>query len=145
VSRVSNRLVIQVLHASGQGLAKGPQPARGVEGFVGYAVEGKLFIFLQRLYLAQGAVDDRLARIAVFVDQAVGAPGQVVFQRIARIDRQRATRIFTSSGNRTPRCAVGGDRDETGGEAALRHECGGGALGEALHCARTLDVFGQVE
>ena len=36
------------------------------------------------------AIDNRLTGVAILVDEAVGAPGQVVFERIGRVFRQCA-------------------------------------------------------
>ena len=85
VARIADGAVVEVAHLAVQGLAQRAQAAGGVEGLVGDAVEGELLALLQRRDLAQAAVDDRLAGLAIFVDHPVGGPGEIVVQRVGRI------------------------------------------------------------
>ncbi|MNC24937.1 hypothetical protein D3C75_730080 [compost metagenome] len=99
-----------------------------------------------RLDQLQAAIADGLARVAVLVDQAVDAPGQVVLQRVGRELGQGAdahlhfTHAVEAGGQR-----VGGDADEARGQAALRHERGLGVLGQLHDGLGGVHVFGQVE
>ncbi len=146
MARIADGAVIQIAHLAGQGLAQRAEAARGVERLVQNAVERKLLELLERLRLAQLAVDDRLAGLAILVDDAVGAPGQIVVERIGRKLRQRADAHahvlqFVEMRGKIARH----DRDEAGSQTALRDECGARAGGELLHRAGAGDVLGQIE
>ena len=70
------------------------------------------------------AVVDRFARVAVFVDQAVGGPGEVVLQLVrseTAAARRRACAPRRACRTRRVR-SCGDDRDEARRQAALRHE-----------------------
>ena len=82
VARVADGLVVEVRELAEQALAQGAQAARGVEGLIRHAIQGKLLTLGQRRHLAQHAFNDGFARLAVLVDDAVGAPGQVVVERV---------------------------------------------------------------
>ncbi len=92
------------------------------------------------------AVADGLAGVAVLVDQAVHAPGQVVLQRIGGKSRQRADpHLDVVQRVEALRQVVGDDADEARRQAALRHEGGGCAVGQLLDGAGGGHVLGQVE
>ena len=87
---VANRFVVQLADPAGQRVAQRAQPAAGVERLVAHAVEREVLQPFERQHVDPPAVVNRLARIAVFVDQAVGRPGEVVLQLAGRKLRQRA-------------------------------------------------------
>ena len=92
------------------------------------------------------AVMYRLAGIAVLVDQTVGAPRQVVAERIDRILRQRAHAHVHIAQILEPLRHVGGkDRNEPGRETALGDESGVRTLGDCPDRVRGGDVLGEVE
>ena len=140
---IADGAVIEVAHLSGQGFAKGAETAGSVECFVQNAVERKFFQLFQRLSLAQLAVDDGFAGLAVFVDDAVGAPGQIIVERIRWKFRQRADahahvlELVEARGQ-----IARDDGDESGSQSALWNERGAGAFGELLDHAGAGDVFG---
>ena len=80
VAGVAHRFVVQRLHPALERFAQGAQAARGVEGFVLGAVEREMLQPFKRQHFDDGAVADGLARVAVFVDEAVHTPGQVVLE-----------------------------------------------------------------
>src|SRR5215469_1821254 len=146
VTGIAHRFVVQVLDLALQRVAKRAEPARGVEGLIGNAVERESLELLERRHLAAMAVADRLARVAVFVDQAVGRPGQVVFERVCRKHRQRAhAHLYVAERLEFLREVVGDDGNESGSQPALRNERGFRAVREPPDRACTFDVFGQVE
>src|SRR5574340_214919 len=146
VAGVAHAFVIERAHPAGERLAQRPQPARGVERLVLDAVEREMLEPLERQRFDTPAVVDRLAGMAVLVDQAVDAPRQVVFQRIGRERRQRTdAHLQLMQFVEAAREVVRDDADEAGGEPALRHERGRCALGECLDRARGRDVLGEVE
>jgi len=146
VAGVADRPVVEVAHLSGEGFAQGAKAPRGVERLIGDPIERERLAFLQRARLAGKAVDDRLARLAIFVDHAVGGPGQIVVERIGRIFRQGADAQADIVQGLETRGQVGGDDgDEAWGEATLGNERRARALGQALHLPRRSDVFGQIQ
>ena len=97
-------------------------------------------------HLDAPAVADRLAGVAVLVDQAVHAPGQVVFQRVGRKGRQRTHAHLHVVQRFEALCqVVGDDADEARCQAALRHEGSASAAGQLLDGTRGGHVLGQVE
>ena len=101
---------------------------------------------LERRLLDARAVDDRLARVDVLVDQAVHRPGEVVLQRVGRKLRQRAhAHVQPLERVEAARQRLAGDADEAGRQPALRHEGGARALGERADGVRRVEVLGQVE
>ncbi len=103
---------------------------------------------LERQHLHLATAVNRLAGVAVLVDEPVGGPRQVVFHVIGRVLRQRTdahlhrVELLELLGERMRQ-----DSDEAGGEPALRHEDLAVArlLGERLDLARGRDVLGEVE
>ena len=92
------------------------------------------------------AVMHRIARIAVFVDQPVGAPGEVVFKRVHRVLGQGAdAHMDVAQALETPGDIVRDDRDESGGKPTLGNEGGGRAVGNASDRNCRLDILGQIE
>ena len=91
---------------------------------------------------------NRLARVAVFVDQAIGRPGEIVFHLIGRELRQRAdAQPHLVKRSKLPRQMMRRDGDESRRQAALRHE----DLplprldGDLPNQPGGFDVFGQIE
>ena len=123
VAGIADGAVVQRAHLALQRLGQRAEPAGGVEGLVGDAVEREFLALLQRRHLDQLAFDDRLAGLAIFVDDAVGAPGQIVVQRVGRVLRQRAD-AHAHAFQRVEAAGeiVGDDRDEARRQAALRNE-----------------------
>src|SRR4051812_36763433 len=143
---IANRAVIESTDFPFQGVAKRPEPARGVERFVGYTIKRKLLPLFQRRHLAARAINDRFARLAVFVDDAIRAPGQVVVERVRRVLRERADPQLDAVENlKALRHVKTHDRHETWSEPTLRRESGAGTGGELSHAARACDILGQVE
>ena len=143
---IADGAVIEVANLAGESLAQSTEAARGVEGLIQNAVERELFEFLERLCFTQLAVDDGFAGFAVLVDDAVGAPGEIVVERVRRKLRQCAD----SHAHILQRIEARGqvarhDGDEPGGQSALRNECGAGAFGELLHRARAGHILGQIQ
>ena len=146
MARVAHRLVVEVVDLAVEGLAQRAKAARGVERLVGHAIERERLDLLQRQRFAHAPVDDRLARIAVFVDEAVGAPRQVVLERVGGIDRQRAhAHLHVAQRVERPRHRVRDDRDEPGRQPALRNQRRPRIHRERLHPPRALHVLGEVE
>jgi hypothetical protein len=105
-----------------------------------------LLAFLQRLRFAQLAVHDGLAGFAVLVDDPVGAPGEVVVERIGGEFRQSTDpHAHVVEGFEARGDVARDDGDETRCETALGDERRGRAHGEFLHRARAGDIFGEVE
>ncbi len=139
--------VIERSDAARQRFAQRAETARRIERFVLGAVERKMFETFERLHPLRAAVANRFARLAVFVDEAVHAPRQVVLQRIGRKLRQRADPYLdVANFGEAVRQFVRGDADEP--SARDRH-CGMnacGVVGDRGADARSgAHVFGQVE
>ena len=124
MARIADGLVVEAAHLAFKGLAQGAEAAGGVEGLVARAVEGELLELLHRRHFAQLAFDDRLAALDIFVDDAVGAPGQIVA-------RARSTDIAAArrpAGARCRACRTGSRyraptmEMKPGRETALRDE-----------------------
>jgi hypothetical protein len=132
VARVAHALVVERAHAAGQRLAQRAQAAAGVEGLVLGAVQAEVLQPLQRQQLDRLPVVDRLAGVAVLVDQPVHAPGQVVLQRVGRERGQRAhAHLHLVHLVEALRQVVRDDAHEARRQPALRHEGRGRALGQA--------------
>ena len=148
VSPVANGAVVELPHAAVEGIAERAQAAGRIERLVVYAVQGKRFQAVQRQGLDPAAIVDRLAGIAVLVDQAVRRPGEVVIQGIRGKFRQGAhahvDRVQTLE---PPREVISKNRDEAGGQAALGHEnlAGTSPRGQVSDRTGRIKVFGQVE
>ncbi len=148
---IADRAVVQRPHAAFQRFAQRAEPARGVEGFIGHAVERKLFALLHRRDMGQPAFDDRLAGLDIFVDNPVRAPGQIVVERVGGILRQRADPHAHAVERLEPgRKVAGDDGDEARRQTALGDEGGrGAALGglgsQSLHAPGRFHILGQVE
>ena len=146
VAGIADGAVVEVADLAFEGVAQRAEPAGGVERLVGDAVERELLLLLQRRHLAAGSVHDRLARLAVFVDDAVGAPGQVVVERVRGILRQRADpQLDAVERLEALRHVEGDDGDEARREAALRDEGHGRVGGQRHDLARAGDILGEVE
>ena len=92
------------------------------------------------------AVVDRLAGIAVLVDQTIGAPRQVVAERVDRILGQGPhPQVDVAQALEALGHVAGEDRDEPRRQATLRDEGGVGALGKVSHHVRRRHVLGEVE
>ena len=146
VTRIADGLVVHRLDVRPVRLGERAQAAGGVEGLVQGAVELDLLEPLERGELDQPALADRLAGVAVFVDQAVGRPGEGVLEYVVRMlgqgaDPQLHRAQFVEVGDELR----GGDADEPGREPALRHEGLLRADRDGAHRARHFHVLGQVE
>src|ERR1700722_15120150 len=131
---IADGAVIEVPYPARQSLAYGTEATGSVEGLVESPCDRKLPELLERLRLAALAVDDGLARLAILVDDAVRAPGQVVVERVGRKFRQRAdAHAHVLQLVEMRREVARDDGDEARGETALGNECRGGARGELLH------------
>ena len=145
---VADGLVVQLADLAGERIAQRAQAAAGVERLVAHAVEREVLEPFERQQLDPPAVVDRFARIAVFVDQAVGGPGEIVLQLAGGKLRQRAdAHLHRFDALEPVDQVVGDDRDETRRQAALRHEDlpVGGALGDFADEVARGDVLGQIE
>ncbi len=103
---------------------------------------------VQRQGLDQTAFVDRLAWVAVLVDQAICGPGEVVIQGVRGELRQGAHPHVNGVQSLEPfRKVVGEHGDEAGRQAALRHKdlpgtCPRSRFADGI-CGS--DVFGQIE
>src|SRR5882757_8931630 len=146
VAGVANGAVVEIADLAGQGLAKRAEAAGGVERLVEDSVQGKLFELFERLSFAQLTIDDRLAGLAVLVDDAVRAPGEIVVERVRRKLRQgtdahaHVLQLVEARGQ-----VAGDDGDEAGCQAALGDERGARAGGELFHDAGAGNVLGQIQ
>ena len=146
VAGVAHGLVVEHAGLASQRFAQRAETARGVEGFVLGAVEREVLEPFERQHLDLVAVADRLAGVAVLVDQAVHAPGQVVLQRVGRKRRQRAdAHLHVVERVELLRKVMRNDADETRRQAALRHEGGLRTFGQFHDRAGGGHVFGQVK
>jgi hypothetical protein len=84
VAGVAHGLVVEGVDPAEEAVTQRAQSARGVERLVGHAVQGERLQLFERWHLAQLAVDDGFAGVAVLVDEPVGRPGQVVFEGVGR-------------------------------------------------------------
>jgi hypothetical protein len=100
----------------------------------------------ERHQLHGAAVVDRLARVAVFVDEAVGRPGEIVFERVRRELRQGAyPHMELTQRVELLRQVMPDDRDEARRQAALRHESDLRAGSDFAHGAGGGDILGKIE
>ena len=146
---VAHRLVVEIAHLALQGVAQRAQPARGVEGLVLDAIEREMLESFQRLHRLQLALVQGLAGVAVLIDQAVDAPGEVVFQLIGRKLGQRAdAHLDVVNHIERLRQRMCRDADEAGREPALRHEGDVrvvGLFGELRDGLGGIHIFGEIE
>lgn len=146
MSRVADRLVVDVVDLPQKGVAHRAEPARRREGFELDAVDEEgLDPFHGRdpLFLA---LLDHLAVVEILVDDAFGRPVEGVSEESGRMARQGADPHPDGSAMVELLCEVGADdADEPRREAALRrHEAtGGGAHRDDGF--RGGHVLGQVE
>ncbi len=146
MARIADGAVVEVAHLASQGLAQGAEAARGVEGLIGDAVEGEFLQLFQRRGLTQLAIDDGFAGFAIFVDDPVRAPGQIVVQGVGGETRQGAdAHAHVLQGVEILGQVVGDDGDEAGRQAALGDEGGLGVDGQLLDPAGRGHVLGQVQ
>ncbi len=123
-----------------------PDAARGVEGFVGDPIQGEFLALLECRGGDELAVGDFLARLAVLVDDPIGAPGQVVVQRVGGVLGQGADaqphvlKFVKFLGQIVP-----DDRDKSRRQPALRNERALGVGGERPDLAGVGHVLGQVQ
>ena len=146
VPGVAHRLVGEVLHLALERAGKGAQAARGVERLEVDAVDLHVLQPFQGRHLGHLAVDHRLAGLDVFVDEAVGGPGQIVLERVGGELRERADAHLHFLEVRHSLDDVGcRDGDEARCQAALRDEGGLGALGELHDLLGDGHVLGEVQ
>ncbi len=131
VAGIARCLVVQVIDLAFQRFAQCAQAAGGVERLVFHAIERELLEFFERRNFDAHAVADGFARVAIFVDQAIGRPGEIVFQRIVRKHRQRADAHLHVAQLVEFLCKiVSHDGNESRRQSALRNEGSVGAFGE---------------
>jgi len=146
MARIANRAVIESADLPLEGVAKGPDAARSVECLVGNTIDRKFLPLLQRRHLAAHAIHDRFASLAVFVDDAIRAPGQVVIDGVGGILRKRPDPQSDSVEHvETLRHVEGHDGHEARSEPALRDEGCVSIGGELPHTACAHDILRQVE
>ena len=87
---VADCLVIHIADAIAVGFRQRAEATRGVEGFVELAVDLDLFETLECEHVDLRAIDDSVTQVAVFIDHAVGRPGQRVLEHVVRVLRERA-------------------------------------------------------
>src|SRR5215469_4867631 len=146
MARIANRAVIESADPPFEGVTKGPDAARSVERLVGNAIDRKFLPLLQRRHLAAHAIHDRFASLAVFVDDAIRAPGQVVIDGVGRILRKRPDPQSDSVEYlETLRHVEGHDGHEAKSEPALRDEGSVSIGGELLHMVYAHHSLCQVE
>jgi hypothetical protein len=86
------------------------------------------------------------ARVAVFVNEAVDRPRDVVAQDIGWVERECADAHLDGLNITEPRRRVRAeDADEPGRKAALRHQRHVGRRADVLDERRGRDILGQVE
>ena len=145
---IANGLVIQFVHFSLEGFAQGSEPAGSIECLVLDAVDRKPLQPVERQHFLPVTSVDHLAGLAVLVDHAIRRPGQVIHQVVVRILRQRSHAHAKGVEAIEPvHHRSGENSDETGREAALRHENLpiGRLARQFAHAPRGLHVFGKVE
>ena len=145
---IANRLVIQRPHIPPQRFAQRANPAGCVERLVIHAIERKMLQPLQRQHLQHLPLMNRLAWIAIFIDQPIRGPGEVVLHLIGRKLRQRAnpqSHLFEPL--KSLRQVIGRDGDESRRQTALRHENppARGMLGDLADRLGRRHVFGQIK
>ena len=146
VAGIAHGLIVHDLRACAVRFGQRAEAAGSVERLVQRAVDLDLFQPFERRGLDAPAVDDRLARIAVLVDQAFGGPRQRVLQDVVRMLGQGAdAQLHRAQLVEVTDQLVGGDRDESGCETALGNERLLGAVGDLADRASDLDVFCQIE
>src|SRR6218665_3901850 len=146
VAGIADRLVVDLPGLAGQRFGECAQAAGGVESLVLDTVEHEILQPPQRRHRGAQAVDDGFAGVAVFVDEALGAPGQVVAQRALRVARQRSdAQAQAVQALETARQVVAHDADEARRQAALGHQHAAGPGGQRADGLGAWHVFGQVE
>ena len=146
MARIAHGLVVEVFDLAFERVAQGAEAARSVERLIFRAVQRERLDFFQRGHFAAAAVTDRFAGVAIFVDQSVRRPGEIVFERVVGEHRQGShAHLDFPQLLELAREIVGHNRDEARRQSALRNEGGLGAMGELLDQPRGFDVFGQVE
>ena len=144
--RVAHAFVVEAAHFAFKRLAQRAQAARCVEGFVFHPVQRKMLQALQRQHGRHLALVDGLAGVAIFIDQAVNTPGQVVLQRITRERGQCAHPHFDFVQRiKLLRQMVRDDTDEARRQATLRHESRLCVVGQRHDGLGRRYVFGQIK
>ena len=143
---VTHALIVKVAHLAGEGFAQRTETARGIERFVLDAIEGEVLQAFQRQHRGHRAFVNRLAGMAILVDEAVHAPGQVVLEGVGRKGRQCAdAHLDLVERIKALRQVMRHDADEAGRESALRHEGSAGAFCHRHDGLGGSDVLGEVE
>src|SRR5262249_36252607 len=146
VAAMQNGEVIESTDPPFEGVAKGPDAARSVERLVRNAIDRKFLALLQRRHLAAHAIHDRFASLAVFVDDAIRAPGQVVVDGVGGILRKRPNPQSDSVEHlEALRHVEGHDGHEAWSEAALRDERSASIGGELPYTACAHHILRQVK
>ena len=126
--------------------ASEPRAARRVERFVQRAVDFDFLETFERRGVDDLAVDHGLTGVAVFVDEALGGPGQRVLEYVVRVLRQGAdaqldgAKLVEMLGE-----LVGGDADEAWRESTLGHERLRCTTRDPPHALGDGHVFGEIE
>ncbi len=148
VAVVAYRFIVERSHSASQRFAQRAQAAGSIERFVAHAIQREMFESFERQHFESAAVVNHLAEVAIFVDQPVGAPGQVVAQRVGRKLRQRADAHVDAVQLVEVACQmIGHDRDESRRQSALWHEdlAGPGLIRDFANYPGGGDIFGQIE
>src|SRR6185503_10286274 len=120
---IADRLVVELAYTALERLAHGRHAAGGVERLVLDAVDREPLDTVERQRGNPLAPVQRLAELAVLVDQAGGAPAQVVLHLVARGERQRAdAHLDRAHRVERRRERATHDVDGTRRETALRYE-----------------------
>ena len=146
MARVADRAVVEIAHAASQRVAQGADAAGSVEGLVGHAVEREFLALLQRRHSAQLAIGDHFTGLAVLVDDPIGAPREVVVERIGGKLRQCADAQAYFLKLLEVTCQiVADDRDEPRSQAALGNKRGRRCLSQFFDAAGGSHILGQIE
>jgi hypothetical protein len=145
-ARIADGAVVEVLHPALQRFAQRADAAGGVEGLVGDAIEGELFALLEWRRVDEFTVGDLLAGFAVFVDDAVRTPGEIVIQGIGGVLRQGAdAQPHVLQRIEAFRQVVADNGDESRRQPALRNERRLRGRGQCAHAPGVGDVLGEIE
>ena len=120
---VANGLVIHLPGLARQRFGECAQPARSIESLVLDPIQRKGFQPFQRRHRGAHAIHNGFTGVAIFVDQPLGAPRQVVAQGSLRVARQ-GTHAHAQCVQRVKARSqiLPHDADEPRGQPALGHQ-----------------------
>ena len=90
MARKTHGLVVEILNFTLQRFAQRTKSARSVESLKFNAVNLHVLKLLQRRNCYKVPVLNGLARLAIFIDQALGAPSEIIFHGVVGKARQGA-------------------------------------------------------